>query len=223
MAILRANNNTLSSVTALPSSISTGGLVHLSGTTHTSSATVDFTTSGVIDLTKYKKYMLRIAGVKSDTGSSGSLLMQVFHNGSIITTGNYKTVYLRHRLSSSNTSGGGSTSTASMQINPSNYSGSATGMEHNMECFVDFTPYYFTMNATGSSYHHTSINALTTVSSAYHNTSLDALSTVMSAGIYTGNSSQNVTGFRILMSSNNIKGRIDLYGILNSLGDNGDW
>ena len=208
MAILRANNNTLSSVTALPDAISTGGLVHLSGTTHTSSATVDFTTSGVIDLTKYKKYMLRIAGVKSDTGSSGSLLMQVFHNGSIITTGNYKTVYLRHRLSSSNTSGGGSTSTASMQINPSNYSGSATGMEHNGEVFVDFTPYYFTMNS---------------LSSAYHNTSLDALSTVMSAGIYTGNSSQNVTGFRILMSSNNIKGRIDLYGILNSLGDNGDW
>ena len=208
MAILRANNNTLSSVTALPSSISTGGLVHLSGTTHTSTATLDFTTSGVLDLTKYKKYMLRIAGVKSDTGSSGSLLMQVFHSGSIITTGNYKTVYLRHRLSSSSTSGGGSTSTASMQINPSNYSGSATGMEHNGEVFVDFTPYYFTMNS---------------LSSAYHNTSLDALSTVMSAGIYTGNSSQNVTGFRILMSSNNIKGRIDLYGILNSLGDNGDW
>ena len=208
MPILRASNNTLSSVTALPTAISTGGLVHLSGTTHTSSATVDFTTSGVIDLTKYKKYMLRIAGVKSDTGSSGSLLMQVFHNGSIITTGNYKTVYLRHRLSSSSTSGGGSTSTASMQINPSNYSGSATGMEHNGEVFVDFTPYYFTMNS---------------LSSAYHNTSLDALSTVMSAGIYTGNSSQNVTGFRILMSSNNIKGRIDLYGILNSLGENGDW
>ena len=208
MAILRANNNTLSSVTALPTAISTGGLVHLSGTTHTSTATLDFTTSGVLDLTKYKKYMLRIAGVKSDTGSSGSLLMQVFHNGSIITTGNYKTVYLRHRLSSSSTSGGGSTSTASMQINPSNYSGSATGMEHNGEVFVDFTPYYFTMIS---------------LSSAYHNTSLDALSTVMSAGIYTGNSSQNVTGFRILMSSNNIKGRIDLYGILNSLGDNGDW
>ena len=190
MAILRANNNTLSSVTALPTAISTGGLVHLSGTTHTSSATVDFTTSGVLDLTKYKKYMLRIGGVKSDTGSSGSLLMQVFHSGSIITSGDYKTVYLRHRLSSSSTSGGGSTSTASMQINPSNYSGSATGMEHNGEVFVDFTPYYFTMNS---------------LSSAYHNTSLNALSTVMSAGIYTGNSSQNVTGFRILMSSNNIK------------------
>lgn len=208
MAILRANNNTLSSVTALPTAISTGGLVHLSGTTHTSTATLDFTTSGVLDLTKYKKYMLRIAGVKSDTGSSGSLNMQVFHSGSIQTGSNYKYSYLRHRLSSSSTSGGGSTGSTSMIINPSNYSGSATGMEHNGEVTVDFTAYYFTMNS---------------LTSSYHNTSLDALATNMSAGIYFGNSSQNVTGFRILMSSNNIKGRIDLYGILNSLGDNGDW
>lgn len=187
---------------------SQGGLVHLSGTTHTSTATLDFTTSGVIDLSKYRKYMLRIAGVKADTGSSGSLNMQVFHSGSIQTGSVYKYVYLRHRLSSSSTSGGGSTSSTSIIINPSNYSGSATGMEHNGEVFVDFTPYYFTMNS---------------LSSSYHNTSLNALSTNMSAGIYSGNSSQNVTGFRILMSSNNIKGRIDLYGITNSLGDNGDW
>ena len=187
---------------------SQGGLVHLSGTTHTSTATLDFTTSGVIDLSKYRKYMLRIAGVKADTGSAGSLNMQVFHSGSIQTGSVYKYVYLRHRLSSSSTSGGGSTSSTSIIINPSNYSGSATGMEHNGEVFVDFTPYYFTMNS---------------LTSAYHNTSLNALSTNMSAGIYSGNSSQNVTGFRILMSSNNIKGRIDLYGITNSLGDNGDW
>ena len=152
--------------------------------------------------------MLRIAGVKADTGSSGSLNMQVFHSGSIQTGSVYKYVYLRHRLSSSSTSGGGSTSTTSMVINPSNYSGSATGMEHNGEVFVDFTPYYFTMNSLTSSYHNTSLNALTTN---------------MSAGIYSGNSSQNVTGFRILMSSNNIKGRIDLFGLTNSLGDNGDW
>tara|TARA_R100001163_G_C5031402_1_gene171510 strand:- start:122 stop:1096 length:975 start_codon:yes stop_codon:yes gene_type:complete len=187
---------------------SQGGLVHLSGTTHTSTATLDFTTSGVIDLSKYRKYMLRIAGVKADTGSAGSLNMQVFHSGSIQTGSVYKYVYLRHRLSSSSTSGGGSTGSTSIIINPSNYSGSATGMEHNGEVFVDFTPYYFTMNS---------------LTSAYHNTSLNALSTNMSAGIYSGNSSQNVTGFRILMSSNNIKGRIDLYGITNSLGDNGDW
>ena len=208
MAILRLNNNSLSSVTALPTAISTGGLVHLSGTTHTSTATLDFTTSGVLDLTKYKKYMLRIAGVKADTGSSGAIGMQVFHSGTIQTGSVYKYVYHRHRLSPASTSGGGSTSTAQMYVNPSNYSGSATGMEHNGEVFVDFTPDYFTMNS---------------LTSSYHNTSLDALTTNMSAGIYFGNSSQNVTGFRIFMSSNSIKGRIDLYGILNSLGDNGDW
>ena len=185
-----------------------GGYVHLSGTTHTATATLDFTTSDVLDLSKYRKYMLRIAGVKADTGSSGSLNMQVFHSGSIQTGSVYKYVYLRHRLSSSSTSGSGSTGTTSIIINPSNYSGSATGMEHNGEVFVDFTPYYFTMNS---------------LTSSYHNTSLDALTTNMSAGIYFGNSSQNVTGFRILMSSNNIKGRIDLYGLTNSLGDNGDW
>ena len=185
-----------------------GGYVHLSGTTHTATATLDFTTSDVLDLSKYRKYMLRIAGVKADTGSSGSLNMQVFHSGSIQTGSVYKYVYLMHRLSSSSTSGSGSTGTTSIIINPSNYSGSATGMEHNGEVFVDFTPYYFTMNS---------------LTSSYHNTSLDALTTNMSAGIYFGNSSQNVTGFRILMSSNNIKGRIDLYGLTNSLGDNGDW
>ena len=185
-----------------------GGYVHLSGTTHTATATLDFTTSDVLDLSKYRKYMLRIAGVKADTGSSGSLNMQVFHSGSIQTGSVYKYVYLRHRLSSSSTSGSGSTGTTSIIINPSNYSGSATGMEHNGEVFVDFTPYYFTMKS---------------LTSSYHNTILDSLTTNMSAGIYFGNSSQNVTGFRILMSSNNIKGRIDLYGLTNSLGDNGDW
>lgn len=184
------------------------GYVHLSGTTHTATATLDFTTSDVIDLSKYRKYMIRFAGVKADTGASGAIAMQVFHSGTIQTGNVYKYVYHRHRLSSASTTGGGSTSLDKMFINPSNYSGSATGMEHNMECFVDFTPYYFTMNATGSSYHHTSLNALSTVSSA---------------GIYSGNSSQNVTGFRIFMSANNIMGRIDLYGLTNSLGDNGDW
>ena len=116
-----------------------GGYVHLSGTTHTATATLDFTTSDVLDLSKYRKYMLRIAGVKADTGSSGSLNMQVFHSGSIQTGSVYKYVYLRHRLSSSSTSGSGSTGTTSIIINPSNYSGSASGMEHNGEVFVDFS------------------------------------------------------------------------------------
>ena len=41
MAILRANNNTLSSVTALP--FSTGGLVKISTTTASDASAVEFT------------------------------------------------------------------------------------------------------------------------------------------------------------------------------------
>ena len=53
MAIIRANNNTLSSVTALPDAISTGGLVHLGGTTASGQSSVDFTeTLGHIDFKK---------------------------------------------------------------------------------------------------------------------------------------------------------------------------
>ena len=209
MSILRANNNTLSSITALPSAISTGGLVHLSGTTHTATATLDFTTSGVLDFSKYKRYMIRVAGVK-DNGSAASAYfrMRVFNSGSIVDTGtNYKWVYHRHRLSSSSTSASGSTGDSLMDLGPVNYSGSATGMEHTYEIFVDFTPYYFTAVCTGV---------------AYHNTNTSALTIINSAGAYYGHSTQNVDGIRMFMNTGSIEGRIDIYGLLNSIGNSAD-
>ena len=58
MAIIRANNNTLSGVTALPTAVSTGSLVKLSSSTASSSSEVVF--DNTVFTSTYKSYMIRI-------------------------------------------------------------------------------------------------------------------------------------------------------------------
>lgn len=58
MAIIRANNNTLSSVTALPTAIATGSLVKLATATASSSSEVAF--DNTVFTSDYKSYMIRI-------------------------------------------------------------------------------------------------------------------------------------------------------------------
>ena len=67
MAINVANNNSLASITALPSAVSGGAMTLLSTTTASSSATVDIT-SGIDDT--YKEYEIHFINVHPATNST---------------------------------------------------------------------------------------------------------------------------------------------------------
>ena len=72
MAIIRANNNTLSSVTALPTAISTGSLVLVTDTTISNGDT-----SVVLGpLTTYDKYIIELIDVNHSTSGGAILRVQ---------------------------------------------------------------------------------------------------------------------------------------------------
>ena len=80
MALLFAKNNSLSAVTALPASISGGGLNLISTQTASSSATIDFTSG--IDTT-YKEYFIRFYDVHAsvDNNTSTNYFLINFRDG----------------------------------------------------------------------------------------------------------------------------------------------
>jgi len=78
MAVLFANNNSLSAITSLPASISGGGMTLLSTTTASSSSTLDITSG--IDST-YKEYIFKFIDIHGS--AQGSNYFQVnFRDGS---------------------------------------------------------------------------------------------------------------------------------------------
>ena len=91
MAIIRANNNTLSSVTALPDAITTGGLVKLSSTTIASGseATEGFVFANIFTstYTNYKIYYNIREKASTDNPTNGALLFRFGSGGSVGTTG----------------------------------------------------------------------------------------------------------------------------------------
>ena len=76
MALLFAKNNSLSAVTALPASVSGGGLNLISTQTASSSATIDFTSG--IDST-YKEYIFKFIDIHPST--DGALFNINFRDG----------------------------------------------------------------------------------------------------------------------------------------------
>lgn len=114
MAIIRANNNTLSSVTALP--FATGGLVKLQTTDVTSAqATITFDNTVITDT--YDKYILEYQGLKPVTDAASFQSRYSTDNGSSFETGTFSYGYLVRTIGSGVETGGGAT--------PSNYAVSA--------------------------------------------------------------------------------------------------
>ena len=106
MAIIRANNNTLSSVTALP--FATGGLVKLNTTDITSStATVTFDNTLITDT--YSKYILEYEGLKPATDSVQFRSRYSTDNGSSFLTGTFNYGYHYSRLASASVGGSAAT------------------------------------------------------------------------------------------------------------------
>ena len=91
MAIIRANNNTLSSVTALPTAITTGGLVKIASTTIASGseATEGFVFANVFTstYTNYKIYYNIREKASTANATNGALLFRFGSSGSVGTTG----------------------------------------------------------------------------------------------------------------------------------------
>ena len=91
MAIIRANNNTLSSVTALPTAITTGGLVKIASTTIASGseATEGFVFASVFTstYTNYKIYYNIREKASTANATNGALLFRFGSSGSVGTTG----------------------------------------------------------------------------------------------------------------------------------------
>ena len=79
MALLFAKNNSLSAVTALPASISGGGLNLISTQTASSSSTIDFTSG--IDST-YKEYIFKFINIHPSADGSQFLFNLSADNGS---------------------------------------------------------------------------------------------------------------------------------------------
>lgn len=91
MAIIRANNNTLSSVTALPTAIVTGGLVKIASTTIASGseATEGFVFASVFTstYTNYRIYYNIREKASTANATNGGLLFRFGSGGSVGTTG----------------------------------------------------------------------------------------------------------------------------------------
>ena len=181
-----------------------GGLVHLGGTTASGATSVDFTeTGGVIDFTKFRRYYVRIAGV-GNHGSTGASTLQarVFVNNSVQSGNAYRYANLRHRYSSSSTSGSGAQATQWVLFTSNYYNNAGQNMSGDFT--IDFSPYYVSMWAFGQS---------------YGNTSFGAIQTTITSGAYYGHtSSQDVDGISFFMSSGTVTGRFDIYGYTNSAG-----
>lgn len=86
MAVLRANNNTLSSVTALPSGVG-GGLVFLNSATASSSSSLDFTSN--INST-YKSYLFVVESLVVSSDSSLFYMRTSTDGGSSFDTSGYQ-------------------------------------------------------------------------------------------------------------------------------------
>ena len=106
MAIIKANNNTLSSVTALP--FATGGLVKLNTTDITSStATLVFNNTLITDT--YSIYIVEYEGAKPVTDNVYIRSRYSTDNGSSFLTGTFQYGYHQAQLGSGSHGGSGTT------------------------------------------------------------------------------------------------------------------
>ena len=106
MAIIRANNNTLSSVTALP--FATGGLVKLN-TTNITSSTALITFDNTLITDTYNKYIIEYEGFKPVTDTATIRSRYSTDNGSSFLTGTFNYGYQYTALGGASSGGSGNT------------------------------------------------------------------------------------------------------------------
>ena len=102
MALLFAKNNSLSAVTALPASISGGGLNLISTQTASSSATIDFTSG--IDST-YKEYIFKFINIHPSADAVAFLFNMSIDSGSNYNVTKTTTIFEARHTEDGGTSG----------------------------------------------------------------------------------------------------------------------
>tara|TARA_B100000214_G_scaffold136263_1_gene97093 strand:+ start:117 stop:728 length:612 start_codon:yes stop_codon:yes gene_type:complete len=201
MAIIRANNNTLSSVTALP--FATGGLVKLYATVASSASTADFDLTSATVGTAYKTYFITVSdlSVSSDGASFGFNINTT--SGGLSSSVAFAKGGVRNHIDSS---GGNNTVSYSSWHATANNSTARSDVN------------YYLSNATGevSSSHIYLHNLLESVNTSYFwncmsRTSHNYLFTAMGSGY--NNQNQATPYIRFFCSSGNFSGTITIYGL----------
>tara|TARA_B100000508_G_C11446654_1_gene271732 strand:+ start:976 stop:1590 length:615 start_codon:yes stop_codon:yes gene_type:complete len=202
MAIIRANNNTLSSVTALP--FATGGLVKLYATVASSASTADFDLTSATVGTAYKTYFVTVSGLSVSTDSANFGFNINTTSGGLSSSVAFAKGGVRNHINSS----GGDNSVSSTS------SFHATGNTSTARSDVN----YYLSNATGevSSCHIYLHNLLESVNTSYFwncmsRTSHNYLFTAMGSGY--NNQNQATPHIRFFCSSGNFSGTITIYGL----------
>jgi len=200
MALLFAKNNSLSAVTALPASISGGGLNLISTQTASSSATIDFTSG--IDST-YKEYIFKFIDInpatdnvsfsfQADTGTNTN------YNQTMTTT------FFR-AYHAEDGSGGDLSYQASLdQAQGTAFQVIAGNIGNDADECVTGTFHLFNPSSTIFAKHF----LLRTVDTLYNNI---GLADIFVAGYF--NTTTAITRVRFKMSSGNFDGIIKLYGV----------
>ena len=200
MALLFAKNNSLSAVTALPASVSGGGLNLISTQTASSSATIDFTSG--IDST-YKEYIFKFYDVHPSTQSS------FVFNMSVDSGSNYNVAKTTTYFHASNNEAGGSNEAAYQ-------SGSdlaqGTGFQrlqnfaasNNDDCCVGTLHLFDPSNTTFVKHFLSTFNSVSYTSTPY---SIEAFV----AGY--GNTTSAVDAIQFKFESGTFDGTIKLYGV----------
>ena len=200
MAILRANNNTLSSVTALP--FATGGLVKISTTTASGDSSVDFT--GLDTTSTYSMYLLVVDNMTADSDNAALLYLRFFTGGTIYTGSNYNNVTIQGW--SSIASLGQASTTLGSQAKVISYASSGYYMPGSTYEHVAGTLQLFRMNDAN---HPAIVNYQfgLPVSGQIHSNQSGTMT--LRAGASVG----DCDGLRIFLSSGNISGTFTLYGV----------
>jgi len=203
MAILRANNNTLSSVTALPAAIPTGSMVKLYATVASGSGTVDFDLTSATVGTAYKTYMITVSDllVASDSTNFGFNINTT--SGGLGSNLAFAKGGVRHHIAP----GGGDSSVSVAGWHVTANTDTARSDTH-----------YYLSNATGevSSCNIYLYNLLESVNTSYFWNSMSRTShNYLFTGMGSGYNNQNqATGhIRFLCASGNFSGTITVYGL----------
>ena len=135
MSIIKPNNNTLSSITALPAAIPTGSLIKISTTTFSSTSSLEYNQTSLT--TDYKVYKLLIQNLKLSVDDTSVLMTFSTDNGSSYLSSSYsRMIWSGHAAQSDDAfqSRGGTKNRSSVNVTGAgDNQGNATGEGSSVE------------------------------------------------------------------------------------------
>jgi len=124
MAIIRANNNTLSSITALPTGIATGSMVKLFSQTGNTTGQSEYDIDSTYINSSYDNYFVYFSCCPAGA-SNRNVRLRFFENGSIVDSTDYW--YMNHQQNGTATSDLGDASYIDLTLNLNVLTGDGNG------------------------------------------------------------------------------------------------